>query len=395
MKTVAIALMLVLAVSAAGTAEKSKAESMTEMAARAADAVDAALQVLLDLRQANIDAQDAADASNKTQQVACDNEIADLHSIADTNKETGDASTAHRKFLEQEIVDTTAYLEWIINRRVEIHDRQIELQDQRCYGSGIFVRALKEHSDTIHAVELLRQDVLPAADASTPELAQVKSAASKLTAYKHLFDEQALAAFNQLADDVDAATAEWDTDADDNEVGRIQLLKWEGNDRNLVGGGLTQQILDLLDKLEENERNSIKELEAGEIEAAWNLAVWLQDSEAELIHLDDEEERKTVYLDKIKIAVQAARAQENKAWEIYFQSATAYNNAVKECIRKGEVYVEEKHQREDETALLDEVIKTFKESVLNISGDVRSNSITRRTNTNDLGNFQNVVERSL
>jgi len=94
------------------------AETNTEAAARAGDAVDAALQVLYDLRQANVDAQDAADEQNRTQQAACDSEISDLQSIADSNKASGDAATGHRKYLENEIQETHEYLDWIINEEL-------------------------------------------------------------------------------------------------------------------------------------------------------------------------------------------------------------------------------------------------------------------------------------
>lgn len=41
------------------------------MQARAADAVDSALQVLRDLKQANVDAQDADDSLNRSQEESC------------------------------------------------------------------------------------------------------------------------------------------------------------------------------------------------------------------------------------------------------------------------------------------------------------------------------------
>jgi hypothetical protein len=90
--------MLFLASSAfaATTDLKEKVASMAQITEQAMGAAEAALQVLNDLRQANYDAQDAANEQNKTQQAACDSEIADLHEIADSNKAAGDATTAHR-----------------------------------------------------------------------------------------------------------------------------------------------------------------------------------------------------------------------------------------------------------------------------------------------------------
>jgi hypothetical protein len=49
-----------------------------------------------------------------------------------------------------------------------------------------------------------------------------------------------------------------------------------------------QKLLDAIDKLYRHLEESIKDLEKNEIRAAWDLAQLLQDSEAELTHLDEE-----------------------------------------------------------------------------------------------------------
>lgn len=54
-------------------------------------------------------------------------EIADLTSIADSNKENGDAATEHRKYLENELDVTNQNLRWIIARREELLRKRSEL----------------------------------------------------------------------------------------------------------------------------------------------------------------------------------------------------------------------------------------------------------------------------
>lgn len=49
--------------------------------------------------------------------------------ICDTNKDNGDASTEHRKFLENEIDVTVQYLNWIVKRREELTRKKSELED--------------------------------------------------------------------------------------------------------------------------------------------------------------------------------------------------------------------------------------------------------------------------
>lgn len=65
---------------------------------------------------------------------------------------------------------------------------------------------------------------------------------------------------------------------------------------------VVQRVLDAIDKLEKHLEESIKNLEENEIKAAWDLSQWLQDSEAELLHLDEEQAKKTTYIDKLLIS---------------------------------------------------------------------------------------------
>jgi hypothetical protein len=126
-------------------------------------------------------------------------------------------------------------------------------------------------------------------------------------------------------------------------------------------GSVEEQIYNLLDRLEGALEENIKRFEEAEIASGWNLAVWFQDTEAELEYFVDEVVRANEYIDKMNIALQAAKATENKAWEIYFQSSSNYHNAITICRHKGEDYLADKHQRDDEIALLDDVIKQFRD----------------------------------
>jgi DNA repair exonuclease SbcCD ATPase subunit len=379
--TVLFAIFFSAMVFAAPANTNDKIIELMQMNAKAADAVDSALQVLYDLETANHDAQDAADELNRTQQAACDAEIEDLRQIAESNKDTAQSATAHRQYLESEIASTEEYLAWIESRRAEIHAREEELQDQRCYSNAIFIRALKEQADGLTAIDLLRNDVLGAAErseGSTEELLQVKDATKKLSAYKNLFNEQAIAEFEQLANQLS-------DDVDYREEGlKLMAAGDRAAGRGVDGGNVMEQIHNLLNKFETHLEENIATLQANEVSAAWALAVWLQDSEDELEYLQSEEDKKEAYLEKLNISLQAAKANEAKAWEIFHQSAQAYNNAIEECIRKGEAYLAATHQRQDENALILEVIKMFKEQVANTA---RGYDAPRKQNTSDKGSI--------
>lgn len=100
-----------------------------------------------------------------------------------------------------------------------------------------------------------------------------------------------------------------------------------------------QKLLDAIDKLEQHLKDSMEDLKKNEIQAAWDLVRWLQDTEAELVHLDDEQEVKTTYMDKLLIAIVGAKAHEDRVWEIYFESASTLNDALDDLNAKREWYM--------------------------------------------------------
>jgi hypothetical protein len=59
------------------------------------------------------------------------------------------------------------------------------------------------------------------------------------------------------------------------------------------------------------------------------------------------------------IAIVAAKADEDKTWEIYFKSATAYNDARDDLAAKRAAYWVEKLRRDEENAILDTINKIF------------------------------------
>ena len=223
------------------------------------------------MKQANFEAQEAADAVNRTQEEEHGALIGDLTAIADSNKATGDDATNHRKHIEDEIQGTQEYLVWINNRRVEIHRKTQALQEHRCYANLAFVKALKEHDEALEVVRFLKEDLDALVNkGSFVDVTKIKDSASKLGAYAHMFNDQAMKSFEQLTDDVDPETAEWDEGADDNDKGALELERAPKSDRN-VGSSL----VDAVNHLEEKLIESLEELKTNEIRNNWALVDWL------------------------------------------------------------------------------------------------------------------------
>lgn len=76
------------------------------------------------------------------------------------------------------------------------------------------------------------------------------------------------------------------------------------------------------------------------------------------------------------IAIIGAKAHEDKTWEIYFESAATYNDAVADLNAKREFYASEKARREEENNVLDSVIKMFVDHVTSLDSGMRNKMST-------------------
>ena len=115
----------------------------------------------------------------------------------------------------------------------------------------------------------------------------------------------------------------------------------------------------MINALQAHLEASIKDLEKNEIQAAVDLSDWLQDSQAELVWLDEEQEANTISIDKLVIAVVGAKSHEERLWDIYFDSAIVLNDSIdkREVIRQA--YLAEKARRDEENLVLDDIIALF------------------------------------
>jgi len=91
-----------------------------------------------------------------------------------------------------------------------------------------------------------------------------------------------------------------------------------------------------------------------------------------LIHLDNEQAAKITYMDKMLIAIIAAKAHEDQAWEIYFESAATLNNAIDDLNVKREFWAAEKARRDEENAILDEIIQIFIDRVSGLDSGMKN-----------------------
>jgi hypothetical protein len=122
-----------------------------------------------------------------------------------------------------------------------------------------------------------------------------------------------------LAEVDEEGPADWDSRADDNGRDALKLEVADfGPENRALRDGLGDSLETVLDRFATILHENIKKLEDSEIEGSWTLANWLSDSEKELDYLQREQDKKDAYIDKLTIQVTAAKAKEDKVWEIYF-----------------------------------------------------------------------------
>jgi hypothetical protein len=172
-----------------------------ELKQSAGFAVDAVMDVLNGLKQSALDERTALDTQHDADTISANTRIAELTSIMNTNRMMYDDTIANREFVEQEIVNTANYIDFINHRFEQIDALVAELQDERCDASLVFVTRCREHYEALTAVDLLKQDLSDWEAQGMPvSLAEIKSmeSFSKLSAYTHLFKQQAMNDFLSL-----------------------------------------------------------------------------------------------------------------------------------------------------------------------------------------------------
>ena len=134
---------------------------------------------------------------------------------------------------------------------------------------------------------------------------------------------------------------------------------------------MVDRINALLDKLEAHLQESLKNLQANEIKASFDLASWLDHADEELAELAADKARKEKYLEKLGIDRDVAQDYVD-ACEIRFNDAvSALQTAIEDLDAKRAWFKSETERRNSEIALLEECITIFKEKVDSMKGYLR------------------------
>merc|ERR1712113_799887 len=343
---------------------------------QAGNAVDAVMDVLNGLRQSALDERAALDAAHDETEAAFAKRIGDLTSIMNTNRGIYDATIANREFVEQEMVNTANYIDFINNRFEQIAALIAELQDERCDASLIFVTRIREHYEALTAVDLLKMDLADWEAAGMPvSLAQIKEmpSFSKLSAYTNLFKKQALDNFLALADERESrrTAEEIGDDHVDNERGAQELeqMTYERDDTEQTVIG---KLMVRLDEFVVHLKASMDDLIQAEIRAGRDTVTFIQESEKETHILQVELDRYTAYAAKLENDIVLAQDMEAKAKKTWEDSVAAVEQAKVELQEHRDWYMSEVDRLRNDVEVVDEVISIFLQELQGIDDIIRN-----------------------
>ncbi|CAD8152489.1 unnamed protein product [Paramecium pentaurelia] len=321
--------------------------ALLQTGTKASDAIDTVFGILNDLKQSNIDTQFAADQKNETDEWIGAQTIEQFTKIKSLNQKLFNQAIENRANYEEVLKQTKNYLAWNEARRDEIARKIEALSDNQCFSNQLFVKSIKHNQEALEVIRLLKQDVAGyIINGDSFEFTQVKaqSVAEKLKQYSNLFQDHQIKAFLALANGQEEGT------------------------QSGHGATLAEKVLSVLEGLESELDASLENLKVNEINASWELAGWVSLSEAEISSLEVEYERKQVFADRTATQIQAALAQQAKSKIILQESQDALDQAQADLEAKRADYAQAKAKREEENAILDEVIIMFKKQVASWSG---------------------------
>ena len=368
----AIMLFALLSVSMANQATLFAALSSQMKSATTVEGVfDTVADMIRSLKGSIQDEQAAADARNITEVDQCQTTITTLLGIEKEALDVYNDAQAHTQFLEDELATTNDHIDFITSRIDRNANKLADLKEQRCAENELFVDDLMSHKEAQALVAWLKEDLATyfaaAAAGGEASFAQIKDRVEMLQVYSSIFrgHQDTLAQIKQLIGDEILHSESYDantsTEEVDNEVAALEAA----DDSDVTGqrpelsGNLEADLDALLTDLDQHMADSIADLEAREIQASHDFALWRAEIQKENIANEAELARKNQYKTKLEADLPVAvdyEAARKGDWE----TAKAARIAMQEeCRHKAEYYASETARRGEEIAACDECIDIF------------------------------------
>ena len=372
----AIMLFALLSVSMANQATLFAALSSQMKSATTVEGVfDTVADMIRSLKGSIQDEQAAADARNITEVDQCQTTITTLLGIEKEALDVYNDAQAHTQFLEDELATTNDKIDFI-QARIERNANKLgDLREQRCAEAELFVDDLMSHKEATALIDWLKEDLATyfaaAAAGGEPSFAQIKDRVDMLQVYSSIFKghQDSLAQLKQLIGDEILYEESYDANTTTEEVDNTVAALDAADDTDVTGqrpelsGNLEADLDALLTDLKQHMADSIADLEAREIQASHDFALWRAEIQKENIANEAELARKNQYKTKLEADLPVAQDYE-AARKGDWETAKAARVAMQEeCRHKAEYYASETARRGEEIAACDECIEIFDEDL--------------------------------
>eukprot|EP01016_Furgasonia_blochmanni_P022022 TRINITY_DN240_c0_g1_i1.p1 TRINITY_DN240_c0_g1~~TRINITY_DN240_c0_g1_i1.p1 ORF type:complete len:380 (-),score=172.75 TRINITY_DN240_c0_g1_i1:285-1424(-) len=329
----------------AAAGNKNKFQSTTSVMiqnqANTKQSIDSVLDLLIELKEGEENEQKKADSRNKTEEDEGLTSISQFNELVEKEKKNARQCTEHREVVEKELNQTLTRLEWLEKRFAEIEAFLDKLAEERCRANAIFIANLREHNEALKAIQYLKQEYDTLAGHNELAGVQLKSFTDKLKKYEYMYQEQAV---EQL----------------------VELSSVSADTTDLTSANVAEKIFTMIAKLEQNLREEMKKFEEHEIKAAYDFINYQGSAEAENSSLASEHDDKRAALQKIKVDLDVALDYEKRCWETYDTAVRALNAALEDLSHKRDFYISQTSRRTLDTEVLQEVIETFQEKILDL-----------------------------
>eukprot|EP01016_Furgasonia_blochmanni_P038946 TRINITY_DN4770_c0_g1_i3.p1 TRINITY_DN4770_c0_g1~~TRINITY_DN4770_c0_g1_i3.p1 ORF type:complete len:338 (-),score=57.67 TRINITY_DN4770_c0_g1_i3:124-1089(-) len=270
------------------------------------------LSLLSDLRQLLLQEQEAAEATNITEEEKASSTLTELVTIAEQNKDTAQECTARREKVEDEFESARQYLTWMNYRSDELSALGQELRYRRDQTHAFFKEELQKLEQCLEAIDSVRQSLME-------EEYQLESLIGKLQLFVDVFGAE--------------------------------------TDLNLLEVTEPESVMQNLETLEKIARSKIDSLLARERIDKEEYDVWNKNADSERSQFA----KKLVFTDNLSNEVEIAQTQESKCIANYEASLAAVIDFKSELERKRHSYAENAERRTKEIEILAEATSSFPE----------------------------------
>ncbi|CAD8143048.1 unnamed protein product [Paramecium octaurelia] len=298
----------------------------------ARDAIQAVLQLLEDLKNANEELDRKADKAFQEYEGGVLNDCAAFTGIMKENNESLQKNSEDLEAVDDKIAQTTDYLNWNEKRRKSNDMKLEDLAEQRCEANSLFIDALRDYREALNVLEWVNGDLQLKEQNAFLQKEEAQEYTSKLSLYTNMIDHKEVFSQVEVSQEDQAAQVVSEI------VGKVQ--------------GLISKIQEHIKTLEEQEITSANDFVDYRRNLLNEQVLLKQEYDSRLKFLNSLEDDKELAQDVVS---QCEKILGNTQ-RILQQTQNAYN-------QQKAKYVMEKQKRHEENQIIIEIMMLYHQKI--------------------------------